>query len=163
MDRHLGMRQQTLSHDLGCSQLIPTNKNVDVRSVLGQVHGLLGSAVTSTYNHKRLVTENGDRTVANGTGRDTTLPVRVLSWQVHTLGTGTGGNDQSLCEFGSLVLGVLAPELEWTRGKVDLGNGLGVNLGTETNGLSTELVHDFGTTDTIRETRKFSTSVVVVS
>ncbi|KAI3485037.1 hypothetical protein L1887_51710 [Cichorium endivia] len=149
--RHLGMRQQTLGHDLGRTQLVSAHEHVHVRGVLGEVHGLLGRAVTAADDDQRLVAEDGHGTVADGTGRDTALPVGVLARKVHALGAGTGGDDEGIGELGRLVLGIFAPELEGARREIELGDGLGVDLGAEADGLCAELVHDLGTTDAIGE------------
>jgi hypothetical protein len=80
------------------------------------------------------------------------LPVSLLSGEVHATSGSTGGDDEGLGELRLLVLRVLAPELEGTGRKVDLGDGLGADVGAEASGLSAEEVHHLGTTDAFRKT-----------
>jgi hypothetical protein len=53
-------------------------------------------------------------------------------------------------ELGVLLLS-LGPVLEGADGEVDLGDGLGDNLGAEALRLGTELVHHVGASDALRE------------
>lgn len=84
-DSDLGVRDETLGHDLGSAELVTADEDVDVGGVLCQVGCLLGRRVTTADNGKRLVAEDGDSAVTDGTGRDTALPVSVLSWEEETL------------------------------------------------------------------------------
>jgi len=150
----LGVSEQTLSHNLRGTQLVLANKNGHVATVLGKEHGLLSGGVATTNDVKRLVTEDGHSTVADGTGTDSVLPVGLLTGQVQTAGVGAGGDDHSVGSTDGLAaLGVvpLSPHLERTGRKVQLGDGLGDNLGTEALGLCAHVVHELGAANAVGE------------
>lgn len=135
------MRKETLGHDLRRAKDVPPHEHkhmarvlrpesAPVRSAnilesceahLGQVHALLARRVTTSDNGQRLVAEDGDRAIADGAGRDTALPVRVLSGEIETAGGGASGDDDRIGRLGRLVLGALAPVLERSLGQVCAG------------------------------------------
>ena len=125
---------------------------------LVRTHGLLSGRVTATDDGELLVAEDRDGAVADGAGRDARLPVGLLAGQIQPLGRGAGGKDEakrdqgrssadlrsraldagtstdsrvSRLECRGVVLLALAPVLERPLRQVDLGNGLGDDLGAE--------------------------------
>jgi len=115
---------------------------------------LLGSGITTADDSQGFVPEDGDRTVADSTCADTTLPIGIFALETHTLRTGTSGNDDRVSGLGLLVFLTLAPVPERTSRKVDTGNGFGDDRCAEPEGLCAELVHEFGAEDTSREARE---------
>lgn len=153
-DGALGMGKQALCHDLAGTQLVTADQHGDVAAVLGQEHGLLGGRVTTTDHVERLVTEDGHGTVADSAGTDTVLPELLLAGQVQTAGIGTRGNDDGVGGADGLATGCvvpLGPHLERALREIQLGDGLGDDLGTEALGLLTHAVHQLGTTDAVGE------------
>lgn len=150
----LGVVEQTISHNLGGTQLVTADQHGDVATVLGQEHGLLGGRVTTTNDVQGLVAEDGDSTVADSAGADTVLPELLLAGQVEATGIGTGSDDNGVRSVSGLVVGTvvpLGPHLEGPLGQIQLGDGLGDDLGTEALGLGAHLVHQLGTADTVGE------------
>lgn len=146
------MTRQTLGHDLARTQFSLSDQHVDVTSVLGQVGRLLRCRVSSSDDGQGFVPEDGDGAITDGTGRDSGLPVGILAGQVQSFGRSTGSDDDGV---GGLEIGVLLftlpPVLEGSLREVDLGDGLGNDGGSESFGLSTELVHHLSSVDTVRE------------
>ena len=114
----------------------------------------LGGGITATDNSQRFVPEDGDRTVADSTCADATLPIGIFTLETHTLRAGTSGNDDGVRSLGLLVFLTLAPVSERTSRKVDTGNSLSDDRCAEPEGLCAELVHEFGAEDSSREARE---------
>lgn len=156
-DNTLGVGKEAVSHDLGGTELVTTNKDGDTAAILGQEHGLLGSGVTTTDHVERLVAEDRDSTVADSAGTDTVLPVSLLTRQVQTTGVGTGSDDDGvggtdrLAARGIIPLG---PHLEGALRKIQLGDSLGNDLGTEALRLLAHLLHQLLAADTVGEARE---------
>ena len=108
---------------------------------------LLCSRVTTADHGQWLVAENRDGTIADGTRRDTALPVGLLALEAETLRRRTGRDDERVRGLGLLVLLELAPVAERARGEVDLRDGLGDDLRAEAERLRAELVHQLGPED----------------
>ncbi|KAH3671846.1 hypothetical protein OGAPHI_000032 [Ogataea philodendri] len=144
----------TLLHDGGGSKVVLSDDQVDLGSVLGKEQSFFTGRVTSSNDGQRLVSENWNSTVTNGTGRDTLLPVSLFSWQVESLGRGTSGDDDGIGGDWLGVLVELCPELERLGREVHLGNGFGDDFGSESLGLRSHLLHQCGTIDTLWETRE---------
>ena len=73
---------------------------------------------------------------------------------MHSTSGCTRRNDKDLGKFRLLVFKAFPPEFERTTRQVHLRNGFSVNHGPETLRLRTELVHDLGTANPIRESRE---------
>lgn len=147
----LGVGGQSLGHNGGSSQLVLSDNDVDLGAVLGEEEGLLSGRVSSSDNGERLVSENGDSTVTDSAGRDTLLPVLVLTGQRESLGRGTSGKNNGVGSVGLLVLIELGPVLEGSLGQIDLGDGLGDDLGAESDGLLSHVLHELGAHDSVGE------------
>lgn len=150
----LGVVEQTVGHNLGGTQFVTADQHGDVATVLGQEHGLLGGRVTTTNDVQGLVAEDGHSAVADSACTDTVLPELLLAGQVQATGIGTGSDDNGVRGVSGLVVGTVipfGPHLEWALGQIQLGDGLGDDLGTEALGLSAHLVHQLSTTDTVGE------------
>lgn len=57
---------------------------------------LLGCTVSTTDDGQRLVSEDGDGTVTDGTSRNTRLPVDILAWQEESLGRSASSEDDAI-------------------------------------------------------------------
>lgn len=132
----------------------PRQIREEKRAHLGEVHGLFAGRVSTADDGEGLPPEDGDGAIADRAGRDTTLPVRLLSRDVHPLGTRARRNDQRLGRLGFVLLLALAPVLERPFGQINFGDRLGVDGRSEADGLSAEEVHHLRTTDAFRETGK---------
>ena len=157
LDLDLGVVEKTSGHGLGGSEMVLSDEDSDAAAVLGQEHGLLSGGVTTTNDEEWLVTEDWNGTVADSTGTDTVLPVLLLTGQVQTLSVGTGSHDYGIGSAGRRGIGtisVLLPDLEWTRGEVNSGDGLGDNLSAESGRLLAHVVHELRAGDTLGETRE---------
>ena len=108
---------------------------------------LLCSGITTTDDGQRFVPEDRNRTVANGTCADATLPIGIFALETHTLRTCTGCDDDGVGRLSLLVFLALTPVTERTCRKVDTGNSLGDNRRAEPDRLRTELIHKFGAKD----------------
>lgn len=102
----------SLLHDGGCSQVVLSDNHVHLGAKLGQEQGLFAGRVTTANNGQWVVSEDRHGTVTHSTGRDTLLPVGVLTWQAQSLGRGTGGDNHSVGSDWLTVLVELTPELE---------------------------------------------------
>ena len=114
----------------------------------------LGGGITATDNSQRFVPENGDRTVADSTCADATLPICIFALESHTFRTGPSSDDNGVSRLGLLVFLTLAPVPERTSRKVDTGNCFGDDRCAEPEGLCAELVHEFGAENPSREARE---------
>lgn len=153
----LGVGEQTISHDLGGTQLVAADKDGDAAAVLGQKHGFLGGRVTTANYVQGLVAEDRHSTVADSAGTDTVLPVGLLAGEVETAGIGAGSNDDSVGGAGRLVIGAvvpLSPHLEGALREVQLGDRLGDDLGTKALRLLAHVLHQLGAADAVREARE---------
>ena len=153
-DLALGVGKETVSHDLGGTQLVPANENSHAAAVLGQEHSLLSGGVTTANDVEGLVAENGHGAVADGTGTDSVLPEGLLAGEVQTAGIGACGNDDGIGSadgLAALVVVPLGPHLEGPGGEVKLGDGLGDDLGAEALGLRAHVVHELGAADAVGE------------
>lgn len=156
-DLALGVGKETVSHDLGGTELVLANKNSDTATVLGEEHGLLSGGVTTTNDVEGLVTEDRHGTVTDGTGTDSVLPVGLLTGEVQTAGVGACGNDDGVGGadgLAALVVVPLGPHLEGPGGEVKLGDSLSDDLGTETLRLCAHVVHQLGAADAVGESRE---------
>lgn len=85
--------------------------------------------------------EDWDSTVANSTGTNARLPVRLLALEVQSLCARTGRNDDRIRRLGLLILLHLPPIPKRARRQVDLGDGFGDDAGSEPQRLFAELFH----------------------
>jgi hypothetical protein len=153
-DLALGVVEQTVRHNLRSTQLVLANENSNAAAVLGEEHGLLGSGVTAANDVQRLVAEDGHGTVADGTGADSVLPVGFLAGEVEAAGVGACGDNDGVRGADGLAAFVvvpLGPHLEGPGGKVELGDGLGDDLGAEALGLGAHVVHQLSAADALGE------------
>lgn len=122
-DLALGVGKETVSHDIRGTELILANEDSHAATVLGEEHSLLSGGVTTTNDVEGLVTENGHRTVTDGTGTDSVLPVGLLAGEVETAGVGACGDDDGVGGadgLAALIVVPLGPHLEGPGGKVKL-------------------------------------------
>lgn len=154
-DVHLGVLEEALGHGLAGAEGVATDQHGDTAAVLGQEHGLLGGGVATTDHVQGLVAEDGHGAVTHGAGADAVLPVLLLAGEVQATGVGARGDDDRVGGVGGLVVRAvvpLRPQLEGPLRQVDLGDGLGDDLGAEPGGLLAHLVHQLGATDAVGET-----------
>lgn len=151
----LGVREETVGHGLGGTELVATDEDGHAAAVLGEEHGLLGGGVTTTNDEERLVAEDGHGTIADGAGGDTVLPELFLPGEIETARVGTGGDDDGVGGVGGLVVGavvVFGPEFEGLLRQVQLGDGLCDDFSAEADGLLAHGLHQFGAANAIGET-----------
>lgn len=139
----LGVGEKAVGHGTAGTEDVATDEDGDMAGVLGKEGSLLSGRVTTADDEEGLVSEDGDGTVAHGAGRDTVLPVLVLTGEVEAASRGTGSDDDGIGGV-SLVGAELGGVLEGAVGEVEGRDGVGNDLGSEALGLRPHVVLQSG-------------------
>ena len=141
----LGVREGTVLHDLGGSQLLSPVDNRHLRRETGQEQGFLEGGVPAPDDQEVDVAVEG--AVASGAGGDAPGQELRLPGHPQHLGSGSRGHDQGTREEEALV----DPGAERALGQVDPGGVLGDEHGAEALGLGPEMGHELRTEDALGE------------
>ena len=124
---------------------------VNLGTVLGEKGGLLHRRVPAADHRQWLVPEDRRGAIADGARGDAAVPVAIGAiagaGEGEALGNGAGGDDDG---FGLDGAGI-GENPKRTGGEIDLGDGLGVDLGAEAEGLAPAAVHELAAEDAVGE------------